>query len=565
MCCTRGKSALKERGVAVSGPLKRLLPTLYEDADLLVVAKPAGIDAERAAGGGPPGIKEIVKSLRGQAERLTLCNRMGRDDSGVLLFSKTSALTDHLRAGFKMHRIAQVYLAVVTGKMSRAVVKVQPEHGSSRGRRRGRTTAKDAPSPGTRPLDLTAIKRLHSGPHHVLIKVTTRAENLHALRAQLRAEGLQLPDDSKGGPPQPGGNAESGGLHLVEFAFHHPSLKRKLTLKAPPPPGLRDRAEGKPDTEAQLHTALVRRSLCLQDPDTDAYGLLLGNVERVPGLNAERFGPVAILYVLDERRAPARLQRQVARWYRKTLRVEAVYVKHVPGGHGAPVTAAAHNDPQPLVGQPTDPQIVVREAGLDYAIRPYEGVAAGLYLDQRENRARVRALADGKDVLNLFAYTCGFSVAAAAGGAHHTVSVDISTKHLEWGKENFARNNLDLTDHLFIRSEAMEYFKRARRQERSFDLIILDPPTFARSRKSKATFQIERDLPHLISEALTVLRPGGVLVLSTNYRKLSRRQLEQVAKECAGPRRAKILERSPLPLDYAADSDYAKTIFVRFS
>ena len=534
-----------------------------------------------------PGIREIVTSLRGQAEQFTLCNRLSRDDSGILLLSKSSALTDHLHAGFKMLRIAQVYLAVVTGKMSKAEVQVRPEHGSSRGRRRGRTHAKNTPPPaGTRPPEPTVIRRLHSATHRVLVQVSTRAENLHSLRAQLRSADLRLPGDPRleprgaphgkvstgprgeaGAKPAPRRvSAESGGLHLAELAFHHPSLKRKLVLKAPAPHGLEERTEGKPDPETRLHAALVRRAACLASPDTNAYGLLLGDAERLPGLNAERFGPVVLLYVLDEQRIPVGMQRQIARWYRRMLRVEAVYVKHLPRGPETSVSrpAVLHDDPKPLAGEPTDPQLMIRENGLNFLIKPYDGVAAGLYLDQRENRARVRALAEGKDVLNLFAYTCGFSVAAAAGSARHTVSVDISTRHLEWGKENFACNNLDLTDHLFICSEALDYFKRARRQERSFDLIILDPPTFARARKSKATFQIERDLPHLLSEALTVLRPEGMLLLSTNYRKLNRRQLEQQVKACAGQRRVRIFERPPLPPDYAADPNYAKTIFARF-
>ena len=99
----------------------------------------------------------------------------------------------------------------------------------------------------------------------------------------------------------------------------------------------------------------------------------------------------------------------------------------------------------------------------------------GLFLDQRDNRRRIRAQARGKDVLNLFAYTCGFSVAAAAGGAASTVSVDLSPKALEWGRANFALSHLDPSDHQFIKSDAFDYLRRAARQGKRFDIIILDP------------------------------------------------------------------------------------------
>ena len=185
-----------------------------------------------------------------------------------------------------------------------------------------------------------------------------------------------------------------------------------------------------------------------------------------------------------------------------------------------------------------------------------------MFPDHRDNRRRVRQMSDGADVLNLFAYNCGFSVAAAAGGAKSTTSVDLTVGHLEWGKRNFAANGIDLDGHTFIRSEAFEYFKRARRQKRQFDLIIIDPPTFARSKRPKRTWEIKRDLGKLIAEALTVLRPGGQMLIATNNRLLSANWL--IAQfEHAAQQPFRLVARPTPPPDFAPDPAYQKSIIVR--
>jgi len=109
-------------------------------------------------------------------------------------------------------------------------------------------------------------------------------------------------------------------------------------------------------------------------------------------------------------------------------------------------------------------EYAVLENGIRFLVRPHDGHSTGLFLEHRDNRKRVRRLAAGRNMLNAFAYTCGFSVAAALGGAAGTVSVDVSKKYLEWGKCNFAANELNLADHRFICSDIFDYYRRARRR-----------------------------------------------------------------------------------------------------
>jgi 23S rRNA (cytosine1962-C5)-methyltransferase len=225
--------------------------------------------------------------------------------------------------------------------------------------------------------------------------------------------------------------------------------------------------------------------------------------------------------------------------------------------------ARLHGDPTPWLGEAVEPEFPVLENGIRFLVRPYDGYSLGLFLEHRENRQRVRALAAGRNVLNAFAYTCAFSVAAAVGGATATVSVDVSRKHLEWGKRNFAANALEPGSHLFICSDIFDYYRRAKRQGRVFDLIILDPPTFARTKRPKQVFVLADDLERLVSGAVELLSPGGHLLLATNHRETSRRRLERAVALAAGTRPSEIVDRPGLPRDFVGDRGYARSILAR--
>ena len=172
---------------------------------------------------------------------------------------------------------------------------------------------------------------------------------------------------------------------------------------------------------------------------------------------------------------------------------------------------------------------VVEENGVKYAIDFGAGYSAGLFLDQRANRSYVRRLAP-KRLLNTFAYTCSFSVVAALSGAD-TVSVDLSKKSLDRGRENFGLNGLDDSKHRFIADDVLEVLPRLMRRGDQFDCIILDPPTFSRGNKGRR-FQVEQGMEELVTAALELAAPRAHILLSTNCTKLDRRALEQIARYC---------------------------------
>jgi 23S rRNA (cytosine1962-C5)-methyltransferase len=201
-----------------------------------------------------------------------------------------------------------------------------------------------------------------------------------------------------------------------------------------------------------------------------------------------------------------------------------------------------------------EPRWEAQENGLKYGFRIDSGLSAGLFLDQRRNRAWVREHAKGKTVLNLFCYTGGFSVSAAAGGAVKTVSVDVSKTFLEWAKENFTRNNLSVEGHEFRAMDSREYLAWARKKELLFDLVICDPPSFSRTSSKAGLFRIEQDFATLLNSLIDVTKPGGQILFSSNYEAWTLGQFEFEAQKILHARKTKLtaqLAATPPPdLDF---------------
>jgi len=165
--------------------------------------------------------------------------------------------------------------------------------------------------------------------------------------------------------------------------------------------------------------------------------------------------------------------------------------------------------------------VEVHEGGLAFECNLSDYLDTGLFLDHRVTRGLVRDEAAGKRFLNLFCYTGSFSVHAAAGGAATTTSVDLSNTYLDWTRTNLARNGFrDAGRHRIVRDEARAFLEhRARRGEPPFDLVVCDPPTFSRSARSEAPWDVERDHTDLLELVARNLAPGGVVYFSTNFRR----------------------------------------------
>jgi 23S rRNA (cytosine1962-C5)-methyltransferase len=241
----------------------------------------------------------------------------------------------------------------------------------------------------------------------------------------------------------------------------------------------------------------------------------------------------------------------LAKWCLTKLGVKSVYVKHFVPDRTSEVASRAMYVSTPLVGEPCEEIVVGRERCANFAIRPYDGFSTGIFLDQRDNRRWISETAEGKKVLNCFAYTAAFSVACALRGAQ-TVSVDVSAKSLRWAKENFSLNSLALEGHRWILGDAREFLRRARKRGEIFDRVILDPPSFSRN-KQGGVFSVAKEGGELITAALEILASGGRLFFSTNYAGWGAQDFEaMVTKTLKGTRGIERLKIPPCPQDFSS-------------
>ena len=213
--------------------------------------------------------------------------------------------------------------------------------------------------------------------------------------------------------------------------------------------------------------------------------------------------------------------------------------------------------------------LIVKENGIHFAVYLNEGAMVGVFLDQRDVRKAIRdRYAEGKTVLNTFSYTGAFSVAAAKGGATKTTSVDLANRSKSKTIEQFSMNGIDYEAQDIIVEDVFHYFKYAVKKNLKFDLVILDPPSFARSKK--VTFSAAKDYTDLLKQAITITEDHGVIVASTNSAAFDMKRFKGFIKtafqECN--EKYEILEEYSLPEDFRTikefpEGDYLKVVFIR--
>jgi 23S rRNA (cytosine1962-C5)-methyltransferase len=190
-----------------------------------------------------------------------------------------------------------------------------------------------------------------------------------------------------------------------------------------------------------------------------------------------------------------------------------------------------------------DANFVVEEAGLKFKVNLSDYLDTGLFLDHRITRGMVREEAKHKRVLNLFCYTGSFSVYAAAGGAAEVTSVDLSKTYLQWAEENMRLNDFfNEKKHHFIHADVKQYLDTL--SPASFDMVVMDPPTFSNSKRMKDFLDIQRDHAELLNKTLQALVPGGIIYFSTNYRKF------ELNNEMINTADIKDITRATTPFDF---------------
>ena len=221
--------------------------------------------------------------------------------------------------------------------------------------------------------------------------------------------------------------------------------------------------------------------------------------------------------------ARCRRRRSSPRWQRlcwKPSGARSLFVKYRPrqASRIADGDLARLAPPQPLLGPAMD-ETVAYEEGLAYHIRPGDGLSTGIFPDMRETRARVRHWAAGRTVLNCFAYTCAFGVAATAGGARRVLNLDLSKAVLQRGQENYQANGFAPDPFDFVYGDVFDWLGRLGRRNERFDLVILDPPGFSKTKSGR--FSAAHDYGALATLAAGITAPDGLLLACNNVAELS--------------------------------------------
>ncbi len=255
----------------------------------------------------------------------------------------------------------------------------------------------------------------------------------------------------------------------------------------------------------RVERALERRDRFLADPATNAYRLLHGEGDRVPGLVLDRYDHVVVARP-DGAAMDAWLERVAARiWPLLVARGVRTLARRVPrDGQSGGASML-----EPLQGEPAPDSIEVLESGVRTWVDLARGQKTGAFLDQRDNRVRVRGLARGRRVLNLYSYAGGFSIAAVLGGSGRVTSVDVAHAAHATAQRTFRANGVDPTPHAWVTADALAFLDGARARGEQWDLVICDPPSFAPSEKAKPRALTTYRRLHAACAA--VLAPGGTL------------------------------------------------------
>ena len=312
--------------------------------------------------------------------------------------------------------------------------------------------------------------------------------------------------------------------------------------------------------EMLFRQAKEKRSAYYQDDLTTAFRLFNQEGDGFGGLTVDLYGDYVVFswynsYVYQIRKVISEAFRQV--------------FPEVLGAYEKIRFKGLDYESAHVYGQEAPDFFTVLENGVLYQVFMNDGLMTGIFLDQHEVRGSlVDGLAMGKSLLNMFSYTAAFSVAAAMGGAIQTTSVDLAKRSRELSQAHFQANGISTDEHRFMVMDVFEYFKYAKRKGLTYDVIVLDPPSFARNKKQ--TFSVAKDYHKLISQSLEILNPGGIIIASTNAANVSRQKFtEQIDKGFAG-RSYQILNKYGLPADFAYNkkdesSNYLKVISMKVS
>ncbi len=573
---------------------------IFEDEHLLAVHKPAGWNTHAPSPHAGEGIYDWLRHREPRWASLAILHRLDKETSGVLVFGKTPLANKSLTEQFAGRQVRKKYL-LLTDRQAPAkeftakstLLRIGEKYASRPGGEMAETKFRRSRGDEAQ----IKIENQLETPHVVsdnCVEASPLTGRTHQIRVHAAESGFPILGDTLyGGTP-----AARVFLHAAEISFKHPATGEPMTFSAPAgfdnngqTGGASDPASRSLQSANILQTAspgssgasphlstdarLALRTAVIEPDATNAFRLIHGASDGWPGWFVEKLGD----FLLSQAEAPlsAKLNEELSR-LAKIFSAHGAYHKILSRQVRRSTTTEA--SPQLVLGEAAPERFEILENGVRYELSFNEGYSVGLFLDQRDNRRRFLTghiaanfplfkseIGNRKsEILNCFAYTCGFSVAAAKAGAQ-TTSLDLSKKYLEWGKRNFALNGLDPAAHDFIYGDTFDWLRRLAKKGRAFDAVVLDPPTFSQS-KEHGTFRAEKDYGKLVTAALPVLKPGGVLLASTNAADWPPEEFLADMEAAVHAAKRKIRQRHyvPQPPDFPisrAEPAYLKTVWVK--
>jgi 23S rRNA (cytosine1962-C5)-methyltransferase len=521
---------------------------IHEDEHLLVVNKPAGWNTHAPGPYAGEGIYDWLRHREPRWSRLAIIHRLDKETSGVMVFGKTPLANRSLTEQFAGRHVQKRYVFLTDRPVKERQLTVRSKIARVGDRY---TSSAQGEFAETR---FRVLGPKVKSPNATLVEAQPLTGRTHQIRVHAAERGFPILGDVLYG----GSQFTRVCLHAAELNLNHPSTGQPAIFRAP--------VEFESDPRLSLRHGIV-------DPqDTNALRLIHGASDGWSGWYVDQLGE----FLLSQSAAALR-DGQKAELVRLAKLVYARAAYHKILTRDARGAAKVEASPRPAFGEEAPTRFVVLENGRQFELSFNEGYSVGLFLDQRDNRRRLLTGHVGADfklpprgsrleMLNTFAYTCGFSVCAALAGAK-TISLDLSRRYLEWGKRNFSLNGLDPGAHEFIFGDVFDWLRRFARKACAFDVVVLDPPTFSQS-KDHGPFRAEKDYGKLVALTLPLIKPGGILFAATNAARWRPQDFLTVLRQVIRAGGRKILQEQyfPQPPDFPinrAEPAYLKTIWVR--
>lgn len=480
---------------------------LFQNQDWLVINKPTGISSQPAFAG-DVSVPEWLKLYRG--ENVHVFSRLDKGTSGVMILARNPQAA---------HRAGKI-------QDSKQTIKEYVFLSASDSIKTGRGKSWEVTTPISGKSAKTSFEKIGPCGKYFLYKARIHAGRIHQIRRHAKESHVSVLGDT-----------QYHGVKFPRICLHCKSVswpEIPQTLEAPLPPSMGSLGDFAKDVGFLVS---FDRRLKFYEGITDAFRCVHRGEMKLD-CAIDFYAGWLCLWIYDELTPLPQLEEYLAPYLKKLFaRYQArgaVIKRTLKNPHSRGLVQE-----QKILGESPPDFFEVTENGLKYRVSLTTGQHVGIFLDQRDNRLRIRQLAKDKQVANLFSYTSSFSIAAAAGGAKSVVSVDSASPCLETGKLGFELNALQ--NGKFIKEDVRSWLKR---QKEKFDLIICDPPTFSKT-KLGGNFSVEKEWPLLATACRKIANSGADFLFCTNHRQGDKDKYQKVLREIFSH-----VTPTPPPLDF---------------